>query len=100
MQQKILSNCKVIGIENVSYENYLGNIVSGARVSFAAALPDTGMNEGVMVHYQWITSDKLPRDIGIGKYYDIAFNYDSQKGVKYFDKLMRPLNVVEFSFSC
>lgn len=100
MQQKVLSNCKVIGIEKVCYENYMGNLVSGARVSFAAALPETGTTEGVLVHYQWITSDKLPNDIAIGKYYDIYFNVDVQKGAKYFDKLTRPFNLVEFTFSC
>lgn len=100
MQQKILKNCKVIGIEKVSYENYLGNPVSGARVSFAAALPSTDTTEGVLVHYQWITSDKLPPGIAIGKYYDICFNVDAQKGAKYFDKLLRPADLVEFSFSC
>ena len=100
MQQKILKNAKVIGIEKVSYENYMGNLVSGARVSFAAALPDTDSTSGVMVHYQWITSDKLPGDIALGCYYDIVFNVDAQKNVKYFDKLMLPFELVEFTFSC
>lgn len=100
MQQRILKNCKVVGLEKVSYTNYLGNPVNGARVSFAAMLPESPDNEGVIVHYQWITSDKLPRDIGIGKYYDIAFNVDEQKGNKFFDKLLRPADLVEFDFVC
>lgn len=100
MQQKILRNCKVIGVEKVSYENYMGNMVSGARVSFAAALPETETTSGVMVHYQWINEEKLPKDLAVGKYYDLSFNVDQQKGNKYFDKLLRPQELVEFTFSC
>ena len=100
MQQKILKNAKVVGLEKVSYENYMGNSVSGARVSFAAELPETDTTSGVIVHYQWISSEKLPNDIAIGLYYDIAFNVDNQKGAKYFDKLMRPSDPKEFTFTC
>lgn len=100
MMQKVLKNAKVIGIEKVSYENYMGNMVSGARVSFAAALPESDTTSGVMVHYQWISGEKLPNNIAIGKYYDIHFNVDNQKNAKFFDKLSSPSDLVEFNFSC
>lgn len=100
MTQKILKNAKVIGIEKVNYENYMGNLVEGARVSFAAALPETDSTSGVLVHYQWITKEKLPNNLAIGNYYDLSFNVDTEKGSKYFDKLLRPSELVEFTLNC
>lgn len=100
MQQEILKNAKVIGIEDVNYLNYMGYPIKGARVSFAAALPESDSCKGVKVHYQWISGEKLPNNIALGMYFDIVFNVDQSKNARYFDKLTRPSDLVEFEFSC
>ena len=68
-----VNNCKLIGIEKVNYQNFRGDTISGARLSFAVELPESEMNFGVRVIYQWVSSEKLPKDILLGKYYNLEF---------------------------
>lgn len=68
-----INNCKLIGIEEVNYQNYRGETITGARLSFAVELPESNMNSGVRVIYQWVSGEKLPKDLSLGKYYNLEF---------------------------
>lgn len=73
MNVETINNCKLVGIERVNYQNFRGEIVSGARLSFAIELPESSMNEGVKVIYQWVSESLLPNNLGLGKYYNLDY---------------------------
>lgn len=79
MAQIIYSNCKIVGLENVNYRNYRGQMVTGLQVSFISQFPEDSTLQGVRCHRQWITSDKLggakPQ---LGDYFN--FYYEMRNG--------------------
>ena len=101
-EKQMVYAAKVIGIEKVSYFNYLGRRVSGARISFCTPLSDEG-SVGVKTYYQWVSEEKLPRNLELGQYYDLEFDITSN-GNLYFKSMSscpeQTYDVIDFKFSC